>query len=295
MSASKVRAACAWSVAGASWVLSSSAAAASLELQGPESCSDREQLGYHVEWLLGSSPCWKASRSRDRRGRWHRDQHAVLAHSQPAARARGISGAEGAGQLARSPRAMNARSLDTVLAAARAGLSPSDEQVEAIGARLAAPMPLKEAVPRPAPGRWAAFKATGSAGLLAAGVLVGAGFLAGLLAHRALTFVELPPPPLPAPIASPTPELLLPTEAPTATPATSSKRAGGQAGAPRPRAAHSSPDDSTAELAPPGASSGHILMRMSVARWRATLSRLTWRRRRRPAAATCRGNPAPLA
>ena len=140
---------------------------------------------------------------------------------------------------------MNAQSLDTLLAHARAGLSPSDAQVEAIGARLAA-LPLTAA--SPAPGRWAALKATGSAGLAAAGLLVAGGFLAGLLAHRSLTFAELPPPSPHAPVANPA-ELLLPAEAPSAAPATSGKRAGGRAGAPRPRAARSSPDDSAAELA----------------------------------------------
>ena len=55
MSVSKVRVACACSVGCASWLLSLSAAAASLEMHGPQSCSDGEQLGFHVERLLGSS------------------------------------------------------------------------------------------------------------------------------------------------------------------------------------------------------------------------------------------------
>ena len=148
---------------------------------------------------------------------------------------------------------MSARSLDTLLAHARAGLSPSDAQVEAIGARLVELPLTAPSLTQAAPGRWAAFKATGSAGLAVAGLLVAGGFLAGLLAHRSLTFVELPPPPH-APVASPTPELIIipeaiPAETPTATPAADGKRAGGQAGAPRPRAAPSSPNDSAAELA----------------------------------------------
>lgn len=142
---------------------------------------------------------------------------------------------------------MSARSLDTLLAAARTGLSPSDEQVEAIGARLAA-----LTAPPPALGRWAAFKATGSAGLVAAGLLVAGGFLAGLLAHRSLTPIELPPPPPHVPVADPVPELTIPeafARASTAAPTASGKRGAGQAGAARPRAAPSPPNDSAAELA----------------------------------------------
>jgi hypothetical protein len=144
---------------------------------------------------------------------------------------------------------LNARSLDELLADARTGLSPSDAQVEALGARLAAP-PLT--VSATAEGRWAAFQATGSAGLAAAGLLVAGGFIAGLLAHRAPASSELPPPPPRAAVVSLAPELTVlepSAEAPAATPPVSGRVGGGQAGAARPRAAHSSLNDSAAELA----------------------------------------------
>jgi hypothetical protein len=154
---------------------------------------------------------------------------------------------------------MNDESLDTVLAHARTGLAPSDAQLEAIGARLAAlsvpQLPLSEpALPAPrAAGHWAAFKATGSAGLAVAGLLVAGGFLAGLLAQRMPARAELPPEPARAtPAGAPlevTPAPAAPSAAAPPAPAPSAAIKAGQAGAPRPRAAPSSRHDSAAELA----------------------------------------------
>ena len=72
--------------------------------------------------------------------------------------------------------------LDLLLAQARNGLAPSEAQLQRLAARVVG-TPVAQPAAALNGGRWAAFKATGSAGLLAAGLLVTGGFIAGYLSR----------------------------------------------------------------------------------------------------------------
>jgi hypothetical protein len=174
------------------------------------------------------------------------------------------------------------KSLELVLARARAGLSPSDAQLRRIESgvfgtalpdALRAPGASGDALgvsdPAPVAGRWAALQATGGVGLAAAALLVVGGFVAGYLAHPVLVRREIDPAPAPAVAllastqAAPAPLAPTPERAETAAATASTvaepiahalasaspPRTGGRAGSPRQRTARSSPSAGAAELA----------------------------------------------